>query len=418
MRDPKAALRRAALLLCPVFWSLAAMAEPDFTVLPSEDAPARSTALVLLPPGGSEAALPRLAPLARMHALVLAAELPPPGTSADCGAEFAAILDAAAARQSEAGALPRAPVVIGFGAAAGSAHELARRHPDRVKGLVTLAAAPPVGCGATAAGAKAPVRWHLAGPAGAASYGDGIPGTRRYEPTEQDPDPLIPAYLALAGMDHAYDAGGNGGIATDLPVTLHPAPPGKGGSRYAIFLSGDGGWARFDDRISDLLAGDGMPVLGISSLKYLWTAKTPEGIAADLARLDRAAAGRLGRDRVVLIGFSMGASVLPFALPHLPPDLARRLDGVILLSPEERTGFEIVIGGWLGRQTGSSDVVAALDALPPQIRVLCLHGDADKASACPHASGPTLEKATLPGGHHMENDHAGLAARIAGFLDP
>ncbi|WP_108259690.1 AcvB/VirJ family lysyl-phosphatidylglycerol hydrolase [Mangrovicoccus ximenensis] len=295
---------------------------------------------------------------------------------------------------------------------------MARLHPERVKGLVTLAEAPPGACNAPAAEAKAPVRWHLAGPAGTPAYGDGIPGTRRYEPTGQDPDPLIPAYLALAGMDHAYDAGGDGGFGTGLPVTLHPAPEGSPGRHYAIFLSGDGGWARFDDRISDLLAAEGMPVLGVSSLKYLWTAKKPEEIAADIARLDGAAAGPLGRDRLVLIGFSMGASVLPFALPHLPAGLAHRLDGVVLLSPEERTGFEIVIGGWLGKQTGTSDVVAALGDLPGGLHVLCLHGEEDKASACPAASGHGITQVTRSGGHHMENDYEGLAGQITGFLGP
>ncbi|WP_138471921.1 AcvB/VirJ family lysyl-phosphatidylglycerol hydrolase [Poseidonocella sp. HB161398] len=405
------ALAAAAWLLA----ALPALAEPFAAMLPAEPAPAASTALVLLPPGGWAKLAPRIAPLAGMHALVLAAELP--GGAADCDALAERLLARARSLQKAAGAAARAPVVIGIGPAAGLALRLAAHHPAAVKGLVTLAGPEqPLACAPELPRGKAPVRWHLAGPAGAPQLGEGRAGTRRYAPDEWNPDPLIPAYLALAGMDHAYDTAEEDGIGAGLPVTLHAAPAGAAGRRYAIFLSGDGGWARFDDRIADILATRGMPVLGISSLKYLWTARSPAEIAADLARLDAAARTRLGRDRPVLIGFSMGASVLPFALPHLPPEMADRLAGVVLLSPEARTGFEIVVGGWLGRQTGSADVVAALGALPPGMKVLCLHGETDAASACPGAAETT--RVTRPGGHHMENDYPGLAAEIEGFLAP
>ena len=66
------------------------------------------------------------------------------------------------------------------------------------------------------------------------------------------------------------------------------------------------------------LSAKGIPVVGLDSLRYFWTARTPEGLAADTDRMIRYYLAHFGKKRVLLIGYSQGADVLPFAVNRLP----------------------------------------------------------------------------------------------------
>jgi type IV secretory pathway VirJ component len=59
----------------------------------------------------------------------------------------------------------------------------------------------------------------------------------------------------------------------DLPLFEIPAQ--KPGDTLAVFLTGDGGWAQLDRSVAALLAQKGVAVVGLSSLKYFWHARTP-----------------------------------------------------------------------------------------------------------------------------------------------
>ena len=50
----------------------------------------------------------------------------------------------------------------------------------------------------------------------------------------------------------------------------------------AVVYSGDGGWRDIDKDIASRLQAKGIPVVGVDSLRYFWSEKTPEQIAADL----------------------------------------------------------------------------------------------------------------------------------------
>ena len=50
----------------------------------------------------------------------------------------------------------------------------------------------------------------------------------------------------------------------------------------AVVYSGDGGWRDIDKEIAGRLQELGIPVVGVDSLRYFWSERTPERIAADL----------------------------------------------------------------------------------------------------------------------------------------
>ncbi len=52
-------------------------------------------------------------------------------------------------------------------------------------------------------------------------------------------------------------------------------------------MSGDGGWAGIDQAVAAALSARGIPVVGLDSLRYYWTARTPSGVASDTDRMIR-----------------------------------------------------------------------------------------------------------------------------------
>ena len=54
--------------------------------------------------------------------------------------------------------------------------------------------------------------------------------------------------------------------------------------------------------------------MGLDSLRYFWSPRTPDGLAADTNRMILYYLTHWAKKRVLLIGYSQGADVLPFAV--------------------------------------------------------------------------------------------------------
>ena len=199
----------------------------------------------------------------------------------------------------------------------------------------------------------------------------------------------------------------------DLPVVqLHPKGDPRG---VALIWSGDGGWRDIDQSVGALLVEKGFAVVGVDALRYFWSERTADEMARDTALMVKAA-DPTERLPILLAGYSFGANVLPFAWSQIDPEIRARTRLVALLAPEEKTGFQISVGGWLGMSTGDADVVAALVALPPAI-TLCVHGQEEDGSACLSPRLTTHEVLALPGGHHFDDDYRKLTALILAAFD-
>jgi type IV secretory pathway VirJ component len=198
---------------------------------------------------------------------------------------------------------------------------------------------------------------------------------------------------------------------SDLPITELDAT--EAGPYFAIIYSGDGGWRDLDKQIGEYLAHHGVPVVGIDCLRYFWTKKTPEQIADDLRAIIEHYRVKWHRDEVLLIGYSFGANILPFALSRLPERLRNRVRLVSLLGLSQSADFVVHVTGWLGADP-------APDALPvmPELaridlrKVQCVYGVEEKDSGCAVPSMAAAERIETPGGHHFGGDYAALAGRI------
>ncbi|MGO9804092.1 MAG: AcvB/VirJ family lysyl-phosphatidylglycerol hydrolase [Steroidobacteraceae bacterium] len=200
---------------------------------------------------------------------------------------------------------------------------------------------------------------------------------------------------------------------SDLPVSEVPAA-GRS-AELALLLTGDGGWAGLDQELAARLAASGVPTVGLNSLKYFWSKRTPEETARDVARLMRHYLAAWGKQRVLLVGYSFGADVMPFVVNRLPADLRARIASVSLLGIDSNASFEVSVSDWAGNGDGGPPTrpeLAAVSHLP----ILCIYGEGESDSICPGlaaASGITREQ--VGQGHHFSGEYATLADRILTF---
>lgn len=201
-------------------------------------------------------------------------------------------------------------------------------------------------------------------------------------------------------------------------LPLVEVPASGHGDTFAVFVSGDGGWAGLDKEVAGALAAAGIPVVGVDSLRYFWTQRTPAGFAADLDRIARHYARQWNRPRLLLIGFSQGADVLPAAINRLPPTSAAMLELTALLSPGSNASYEFHVTNWLGRADDDSLPIAPEMRTLSAARTLCIYGEDDDDALCPTLPANSVQSVKLAGDHHFEGDYEALAKVILRHLAP
>jgi type IV secretory pathway VirJ component len=205
----------------------------------------------------------------------------------------------------------------------------------------------------------------------------------------------------------------------DLPLIEVPAR-GKGAALNAspplvILLSGDGGWAGIDRELSAQLAQNGVPVVGFNTLRYFWEARTPEETARDVARTMQHYMHAWSCDRVLLLGYSLGADVLPFVLNRLPEEARQAVSATVLIGLSDTAIFEIHVSEWLhGAASRGLPVEPELRSLD-RSHVLCLYGAGEGDSLCPALARDGASAEQIGSGHHLGGRYDEIARRILEF---
>lgn len=221
----------------------------------------------------------------------------------------------------------------------------------------------------------------------------------------------------LAALLEAPLAAANGDTLAGLPlIELPAAAPGR---LMAVVYSGDGGWRDIDKDIAGRLQQKGIPAVGVDSLRYFWSEKTPEQIAADLAVIMGHYREAWQRPDVLLVGYSFGADTLPFAYNRLAAPVQSAITRIALLGLSRTADLVIHVTGWLGVETheGSLPTAPELARLPPAL-VQCFHGAEEEDTACtlPELAGARVVE--TPGGHHFDGNYGKLADEILAGLSP
>jgi type IV secretory pathway VirJ component len=196
-----------------------------------------------------------------------------------------------------------------------------------------------------------------------------------------------------------------------LPLVELPAS--GPGDLMAVFYSGDGGWRDLDKQISGVLADHGIATIGVDSLRYFWEEKTPEEIADDLAAILRHYRAAWGRQHAVLLGYSFGAGIVPFAMNRLPPEEKAWIRQISLLGLVKYTLFEFHVTEWLGvgGDAEARPVLPEIAKLDPAL-IQCFYGVEEENTACTAPEFDRAERIETRGGHHFDGDYVSLAEKI------
>jgi len=198
----------------------------------------------------------------------------------------------------------------------------------------------------------------------------------------------------------------------DLPLhEVHPAA-GPRTEQMAVLLTGDGGWAVTDKGLSEALAAHGIPVVGWNSLRYFLHRRTPDRTTRDLERILSLYLPLWHREKVILIGYSFGADVLPFLVRRLDPDLRSRVSLVALLGPDEKAGFRFHLSEWLGKDSQDTlpvrPEIEAIRGLP----ILCSYGIQEARSLCKELAPSLVDVVSRPGSHIIGKEYGPIVAEI------
>jgi type IV secretory pathway VirJ component len=238
-----------------------------------------------------------------------------------------------------------------------------------------------------------------------AKVGHGFAVPRNWEPQ------YLAAYDAIVARQAKSEPVATAPEVRDLSLTEVPVALSGRTNTMAIILTGDGGWAGLDKSLAAGLAARGVPSVGWSSLRYYWTPRTPEGAATDLARIIRHYVSEWSAKRVILIGYSFGADVLPFLVNRIPAALLSHVPLVALLGLSETADFEFHISDWIGHAS-ASQYRTVPEAERLTVPVLCVQGSGEDDSACRTLKGAHVTSLEVGHGHHFSGDYARLVDAI------
>lgn len=343
----------------------------------------------------------------------------------------------------------RAPLVLGLGSGAGFAYALAAQAPSGTfAGLVTLGwreslRLPKPLCRGDAGSATArlaggvrvvpvarfPAPW-LPLPFAPTDAYDGLaalrgsalaalPGLWR----AATGTPAAPSPPAVAARVQRWQGRGAprsdavAGDVADLPLT-EVAPQGRPADRVVVLLTGDGGWAGLDKGVAEVLAQQGVRVVGFSTLRYFWQTRAPQEAADALGRVIAHYAAQAPTARFVVVGYSFGASLAPVVVNRLPLAARARVAAQFLISPDADAVFEIKVGDWFGSARHEGSLPIAPEVLRSPVPVYCVHGEDEDDSACGLLDPAHVRVLALPGGHHYDGDYAALGRLIAERIAP
>jgi type IV secretory pathway VirJ component len=215
-------------------------------------------------------------------------------------------------------------------------------------------------------------------------------------------------------VDSAVQLGRSGPRGhSELPVSI--IKPEGAVTGLAVIISGDGGWRDIDKSIGEWLAQHGIAVVGVDSLRYFWSKKSPDDVAADLALLFGHYGAEFGTSRYALIGYSFGSDIMPDVWPKLPKAVKSRIDLLSLMALGINADFEVTVGGFIGAPSAESRPLAPLLQHLPLERTQCIFGLEEAKENETSCTAPELgqaERVALEGGHHFDGDYSKAAEAI------
>jgi len=200
-------------------------------------------------------------------------------------------------------------------------------------------------------------------------------------------------------------------LKSDLPLTIIP-PEANNKMPLLFFVSGDGGWKKFEQRVGEIVSEKGMPVVGLDALKYFWNEKKPKETADEISVVISYYLKQWNRSSFILVGYSFGAGVVPFIANNFPDQLKGEMKGVYCFSPDKTSDFEIHISDMLSMNKKEKyNVLNELKMITPYNPV-CIFGSMENAGLKNQFILKGIRMESLPGEHHYNNNYKAIAGII------
>lgn len=199
--------------------------------------------------------------------------------------------------------------------------------------------------------------------------------------------------------------------SSDMPLTIMSSVA-KEKLPLVFFISGDGGWKTFEHEICKNLAENGAPSIGLDALKYFWNEKQPKQVAEDISTAITHYMKQWDRNSFILVGYSFGASVVPFIANNFTPALKESMKGIFCFSPDKTGDFEIHIADMLSfDRVNKYDVLGELKRIS-DLKPVCIFGSKEDVELQRIFINKELKVENLPGEHHFNNDYNAISEII------
>lgn len=180
----------------------------------------------------------------------------------------------------------------------------------------------------------------------------------------------------------------------------------------AFMISGDGGWTSFDQELGEQFAKSGIPVIGLDAQNYFWNAKTPQNSALEISKAIDHYMKQWNKKSFILVGYSFGASVVPFIANNFQTDLKEKMKGVYSLSPDETADFEIHLSDMLNlNSTEKYNVMNEISKIK-NLNPVCYFGDGESETVRKKFEASGAKVITLVGNHHFDNNFSAIVANV------
>lgn len=198
---------------------------------------------------------------------------------------------------------------------------------------------------------------------------------------------------------------------TDLPLTIIKSDT-KDNLPFAFMISGDGGWNSFDQELSEQFSKNGIPVLGLDAQKYFWNTKTPQNSALAISKAIDHYMKQWNKKSFILVGYSFGASVVPFIANNFPNELKEKMKGIYCLSPDETADFEIHLLDMLQVKTTEKYNVLDEISIIKNLNPVCFFGEKENETVRKNFKSSGAKVITLAGNHHYNNSFVSIVDTI------
>lgn len=184
---------------------------------------------------------------------------------------------------------------------------------------------------------------------------------------------------------------------------------------YAILLTGNGGWRKLVQSITQYLNQKNVSVVAINTKKYLLSRKRPIQICCDLETLIDRYNNKWKGKKVILIGYSMGAEILPFAVNCMDDHYKQKINDLILIGPGQKATFKVKLRDYYWEVNRGEDIYPELLKMNKvKTYVIC---DDHRFSIGHKNLDGVVDHDFLGGGHHFGGDYNKLSSLVGKRLN-